>query len=67
MRCTIYRDYIGKSQRSSLSPTGGVKSIPVTTENWLRKLYTYSKKNFNIWISSLAEDDDMKALGAVNV
>ena len=23
-----------------------VKSIPPTTENWLRKLYTYSKKNY---------------------
>ena len=32
----------GNSQRSLLSPTGGVKSIPPTTENWLRKLYKYS-------------------------
>ena len=23
-----------------------VKSIPPTTENWLRKLYQYSKKNY---------------------
>ena len=36
----------GNSQRSLLSPTGCVKSIPPTTENWLRKLYTYSKKNY---------------------
>ena len=36
----------GNSQRSLLSPTGGVKSIPPTTENLLRKLYTYSKKNY---------------------
>ena len=34
----------GNSQRSLLSPTGGVKSIPPTTENWLRKQYKYSKK-----------------------
>ena len=37
-----YSDHFGSSQRSSLSPTGGVKSIPPTTENWLRKLYEYS-------------------------
>ena len=36
----------GNSQRSLLSPTEGVKSIPPTTENWLRKLYKYSKKNY---------------------
>ena len=36
----------GNSQRSLLSPTGGVKSIPLTAENWLRKLYQYSKKNY---------------------
>ena len=30
----------GNSQRSLLSPT------PPTTENWLRKQYTYSKKNY---------------------
>ena len=40
-----YSDHFGNSQRSSLSPTGGVKSIPPTTENWLRKLFSYSKKN----------------------
>ena len=31
--CTIYSDYIGNSQRSSLSPTGGVKSTSPVTEN----------------------------------
>ena len=36
----------GNSQRSLLSPTEGVKSIPHTTENWLRKHYKYSKKNY---------------------
>ena len=36
----------GNSQRSLLSPTVCVKSIPPTTENWLRKLYKYSKKNY---------------------
>ena len=35
----------GNSQRSLLSPTGGVKRPP-TTENWLRKLYKYSKKSY---------------------
>ena len=34
----------GNSQRSLLSPTGGVKSIHNATENWLRKLYD---KNYN--------------------
>ena len=38
-------DQFGNSQRNLLSPTGGVKSIPPTAENWLRKLYQYSKKN----------------------
>ena len=37
--CTIYSDYFGNSQRSSLTPTGCVKSTSPTTENWLRKLY----------------------------
>ena len=40
-----YSDHFGNSQRSSLSPTGCVKSIPPTTENWLRKRYKYSMKN----------------------
>ena len=35
----------GNSQRILPSPTGGVKSILLTTENWLRKLYKYSMKN----------------------
>ena len=35
----------GNSQRSLLSPTGGVKSTSLTTENWLRKLCTYSMNN----------------------
>ena len=39
------RDQYGNSQRSLLSPTGGVKSIPPTAENWLRKLYFYSMNN----------------------
>ena len=42
----FYSDYIGNSQRSSLSPTGGVKSTSPVTENWLRKwlrkLYIYT-------------------------
>ena len=36
----------GNSQRSLLSPTVCVKSILPTTENWLRKQYKYSKKNY---------------------
>ena len=38
-------DQFGNSQRSSLSPTGCVKSTSPTTENWLRKLCTYSMNN----------------------
>ena len=44
----IYRDYIGNSQRSLLSPTGGVKRIPPDTaiheQKWLRKS-VYNDKN----------------------
>ena len=43
--CKSYSDQFGNSQRSLLSPTGCVKSIPPTTENWLRKRYKYSMKN----------------------
>ena len=39
-----YSDHFGNSQRSLLSPTGSVKSIPPNTQNWLRKLYD---KNYN--------------------
>ena len=35
----------GSSQRSLLSPTVGVKSIPPNTENWLRKLYDKNYSN----------------------
>ena len=35
----------GNSQRNLLSPTRGVKSIPPTTENWLRKRYNFCKNN----------------------
>ena len=40
-----YSDQFGNSQRSLLSPTGGVKRKPPTTENWLRKRYNYSMNN----------------------
>ena len=40
-----YSDQFGNSQRSSPSPTGGVKNTSPTTENWLRKLCTYSLNN----------------------
>ena len=43
--CKSYSDQFGNSQRSLLSPTGGVKSIPPDTENWLRKRYNYSMNN----------------------
>ena len=36
----------GNSRRSLLSPTVCVKSIPPTTEHWLRKHYKDSKKNY---------------------
>ena len=35
----------GNSQRSLLSPTGGVKSIPPNTEKWLRKRYDENYNN----------------------
>ena len=35
-----YSDHFGNSQRSSLSPTGCVKSTSPNTENWLRKMAT---------------------------
>ena len=46
--CTIYRDYIGNSQRSLLSPTGGVKSTSPDTENHVKNGYVklYDNKNF---------------------
>ena len=34
----------GNSQSSLLSPTSGVKSIPPTAENWLRKRYKYRRR-----------------------
>ena len=37
-----YSDQFGNSQRSLLSPTGGVNGTSPTTENWLRKLCTCS-------------------------
>ena len=40
-----YSDQFGNSQRSLLSPTGCVKSIPPTTKNLVRKLYEYSMNN----------------------
>ena len=49
-----YRDHFGNSWRSSLSPTGGAKSTYPTTENWLRKLCTYSM-NYN------TSDEDNKS------
>ena len=39
-----YSDHFGNSQRNSLSPTECVKSIPPSTENWLRKLCTYTAR-----------------------
>ena len=41
----LHERKFGNSQRSLLSPTGCVKSIPPITENWLRKLYKHSQKN----------------------
>ena len=43
----------GNSQRSLLSPTGGVKSIPPNTEeNWIRKLYNETKCETNYSINN---------------
>ena len=43
--CTIYSDYIGDIQRSSLSPTGGVKSTSPVTENHYKNGFV-NYKNF---------------------
>ena len=43
--CNIYRDYIGNSQRSLLSPTGGVKSTSPDTANHEQNGYV-NYKNF---------------------
>ena len=45
--CIIYRDYIGNSQRSLLSPTGGVKSTSPVTESHYKNGYVklYDDKN----------------------
>ena len=40
---TIYRDYIGNNQRNSLSPTGGVKSTSLVTENHNKNGYVNYK------------------------
>ena len=48
-----YSDHFGNSQRSSPSPTGGVKSTSPTTEKWLRKLYENSTN-----INMLDEDNN---------
>ena len=39
----MYSDYIGNSQRSSLSPTGGVKSTSLVTENHYKNGYVNNK------------------------
>ena len=41
-----YSDHFGNSQRSSLSPTGGVKSTSPTTENGYENCI-YSMNNIN--------------------
>ena len=42
-----YSDHFGNSQRSSLSPTGGVKSTSSTTENGYENCI-YSTNNINM-------------------
>ena len=42
-----YSDHFGNSQRSSLSPTGGVKSTSPTTENGYENCI-YSMNNINM-------------------
>ena len=45
-RITAEEDMLDRRKREREIRNSSVKSIPPTTENWLRKLYTYSKKNY---------------------
>ena len=43
---TAVRKFRRQAARACSTLGQGVKSIPPTSENWLRKLYKYSKKNY---------------------
>ena len=53
----IYRDYIGNSQRSLLSPTGGVKSTSPATENHDKNGYAKVYDDNNIFMSNVDNSD----------
>ena len=55
--CTIYSDYIGNNQRSSLSPTGGVKSTSPVTENHYKNGYV----NYNIYKNFIMTNVDINS------
>ena len=55
--CTIYRDYIGNSQRSLLSPTGGVKSTSPDTENHDKNGYAKLYDDNNIFMTNVDNSD----------
>ena len=56
--CTIYSDYIGNSQRSSLSPTGSVKSTSPVTENHNKNGYENYIHNTNFIMTNEDNNHD---------
>ena len=58
--CTIYRDYIGNSQRSLLSPTGGVKSTSPDTENHYKNGYVNYNNYKNFIMTNVDINSDTK-------
>ena len=57
IRCTIYRDYIGNSQRSLLSPTGGVKRTSPDTANHEQNGYAKVYDDNNIFMTNVDNDN----------
>ena len=55
--CTIYRDYTGNSQRSLLSPTGGVKRTSPDTENHDKNGYAKLYDDNNIFMTNVDNDN----------
>ena len=53
----IYRDYIGNSQRSLLSPTGGVKRTSPDTENQYKNGYAKLYDDNNIFMTNVDNDN----------
>ena len=54
--CKIYSDHFGNSQRSSLLPTGGVKSTSPDTENHYKN--GYENCTYNIYSMTTNEDNN---------